>query len=124
KDETEFQTHTARVTEPGQICKAMKAAGIGDVNPGHPLLQALLDAGATVEEFRSGALAAVKKQKGFSYALAVVKGTREDAAKAALAVHTGPMPVAQPLNRQEALEAANFAAAQRFAQQGEFHEAA
>lgn len=93
KDETESQAHTPRVTEPGLICKAMKSLGIADVSPGHPTLKALLEAGATVEEFRAGALAAVDKQKGFNYALGVVKGTRQDAAKAARTLHTGPLPV-------------------------------
>lgn len=94
KEDTEFQTHTARVSEPGKVCLAMKAEGIADVNPGHPDLLMLLDAGATVEEFRGGAVAAAKKQKGFSYALAVVKGTRQDAAKTAQTLHTGPLPAA------------------------------
>lgn len=122
KDEDGLEAHTPRVTEPGLICKAMKSLGVADVNPGHPTLKTLLDAGATVDEFEGAALTAVKSKKGFAYALGVVKGTREDAAKAAQTLHTGPLPVAQTLNRQEALEAANFAAAQRFAQQGEVHE--
>ena len=93
KDETEFQTHTARVTEPGQICKAMKAAGIGDVNPGHPDLLMLLNAGATVAEFTGAATTAASKGKGFAYALGTLKRTRQDAANTAQTLHTGPLPV-------------------------------
>ena len=84
---------TARVTEPGQICKAMKAAGIGDVNPGHPDLLMLLNAGATVAEFEGAATTAAKKGKGFAYALGTLKRTRQDAAQTAQTLHTGPLPV-------------------------------
>lgn len=84
---------TARVTEPGQICKAMKSAGIGDVNPGHPDLLMLLNAGATVAEFEGAATTAAKKGKGFAYALGTLKRTRQDAANTAQTLHTGPLPV-------------------------------
>lgn len=94
KDEIELQTHTSRVTEPGQICKAMKAAGIGDVNPGHPELLMLLNAGATIAEFEGAATTAAKKGKGFAYALGTLKRTRQDAANTAPTLHTGALPVA------------------------------
>lgn len=119
-----LNTHNAEcVSTPGEICKAMKVLGIADVNPGHPDLLMLLEAGATAAEFEGAARTAVAKHRGFAYAMGVIKGTRKAAAEALKTLHTGPLPAAQTQNRQEALEAANFAAAQRFAQQGDTHEA-
>lgn len=69
-------------TPAGEICKAMREAGIQQVNPSHPTLLALIDAGATVEEFKNTAAAASKKN--FAYILGVVKGQRMDAASLAL----------------------------------------
>lgn len=83
---------TARVTEPAKVCKAMKAAGIGDVNPGHPDLLMLLEAGATLAEFEGAALTASGKGKGFAYALGTLKRTRQDAANTAPTLHTGALP--------------------------------
>lgn len=124
KDGIGLNTHNAECDlSPGIVCKAMKALGVGDVNPGHPDLLMLLEAGATTAEFEGAALTAVAKHRGFAYALGVLKGTRKAAAEALKTLHTGPLPAAQTQNRQEALEAANFAAAQRFAQQGDAHEA-
>lgn len=118
-----FNTHNAECdSTPGAICKAMKVLGIADPNPGHPDLLMLLEAGATAAEFEGAARTAVAKRKGFAYALGTLKGTRKAAAEALQTLHTGPLPTAQTKNRQEVLEAANFAAAQRFAQQGEAHE--
>lgn len=117
-----YTHNAASVSTPGEICKAMKAQGVADVNPGHPDLLMLLEAGATATEFEGAALTAVGKRKGFAYALGTLKGTRKAAAEALQTLHTGPLPSTQTQNRQEALEAANFAAAQRFAQQGDTHE--
>lgn len=88
----ESVTPIACVTEPGKVCKAMKSAGIGDVNPGHPDLLMLLNAGATVAEFEGAATTAAKKGKGFAYALGTLKRTRQDAANTAQTLHTGPLP--------------------------------
>lgn len=76
------------------VCLALRQAGIADVNPAHPLLLALLEAGATAEEFVGAAGAAAGKARGFAYTLAVVEGQRKRAADTALAVHHGPLPVA------------------------------
>lgn len=84
----------ACVSVPASICLAMKAKGIADVNPGHPTLLMLLEAGATLAEFEGAAVAAVAKAKGFAYALGTVKRTRQEAARDAATVHAGPMPVA------------------------------
>lgn len=82
----------AHATPAGEVCGAIRKAGIPSTSPGNPLLLTLLAAGATTEEF----LAAVPKAKGkgdaFSYLLGVVKGQREDAAKASAGLHRGPMP--------------------------------
>lgn len=102
REEKSSNTHTPLddaapsvcVTEPAKVCKAMKAAGIGDVNPGHPDLLMLLEAGATVAEFEGAALTASGKGKGFAYALGTLKRTRQDAANTAPTLHTGALPVA------------------------------
>ncbi len=90
---------------PGEACKAMKSAGLQGVNPSHPKLIALLDAGITIPELTDAAAHAVKNQKPFAYALATAEGRRRDSATAVL-------PAAG--NKQEALEASNAAVAARF----------
>ncbi len=62
----------------------MKAAGLQAVNPSHPKLIALLDAGITVDELAQAAGEAVAKGKNFAYALATAEGRRRDAAVAPL----------------------------------------
>lgn len=71
---------------------AMRQAGIADGNPSHPMLLALIEAGASAEEFRAAATKAAKGSKGFAYALAIVQRTREEAKDAASRMHTGPLP--------------------------------
>lgn len=99
---TEAEVHTEEeikralpVSEAGLVCKAMKKAGVQGVNPSHPKLKALIDAGATTDEFTDAASAAAQHGKGFAYALAVVEGRRKDAAKTLEQVHKGSMPVAE-----------------------------
>ena len=96
----------------GEVCKAMKSAGLQSVNPSHPKLQALIDAGITLPEFIDAAQHAFKNQKPFAYALATAEGRRRDAATPAL-------PTAGP-NKQEALEASNAAVVARMLE-GENH---
>ena len=103
----EKDTRTATATDAGRVCKALKAAGVSGVNPGHPDLLALLAAGATDAEFAGAGEAAVRKGKGFAYALGTLKRQREEAA--ALALHKGPLP-----RKSDTLMAGNIAAAQRF----------
>lgn len=81
-------------TQAGLVCKAMKAAGIADVNPGHPELLVLLQAGATQAEFVGAAEEAVRRHKGFAYALGMLKRQRQEAAKVKDSVHHGPLPAA------------------------------
>ncbi len=85
----------------GLCCKSMMKQGIQRCNPHHPTLQALLQAGASEEEFAHAASNAVAKGKAdFSYVLGTVKRQREEAAK--LTLHKGRMP-----NAQEELEKSN-----------------
>lgn len=64
----------------GVACKAMKQAGLQGVNPSHPELVALLDAGITLPELQSAAADAASAGKGFVYALRTAAGRRRDAA--------------------------------------------
>ena len=63
-----------------EACIRMKAAGLQAVNPGHPKLLALLEAGITVDELANAAADAVAKGKNFAYAMATAEGRRRDAA--------------------------------------------
>lgn len=93
---TAFSTDVARVgSDPGEVCRAMKAQGIADVNPGHLDLITLLKAGATRAEFEGAALEAKDRGKGFAYAVGIVKRRREEAAKAP-PLHQGVMPQRPP----------------------------
>lgn len=93
---TAFSTDVGRVcSEAGEVCRAMKAQGIADVNPGHLDLITLLKAGATQAEFEGAALEAKDRGKGFAYAVGIVKRRREEAAKAP-PLHQGAMTQRQP----------------------------
>lgn len=77
-------TNTPEVTRAGAVCVAMKAEGMIDVSPAHPVLLELLKAGAEIGEFVDAARRAVADGKRFAYALAIVRGRRADAAKHAV----------------------------------------
>lgn len=67
------------------------------VNPGNPLLLALIEAGATLDEFTGAAPRAMQANGDpFAYLLAIVEGQRKDAAKRANGLHRGPMPPPAP----------------------------
>lgn len=99
----------AQPTPAGAVCRAMRQAGIADVNPGHPRLLALLQAGATEAEFVGFAPAAIAKGSGFAWVLGAVEGERSRAASTSAALHRGPLP-----SKAEARVAANIAVAQRW----------
>jgi hypothetical protein len=88
----------------------MKAAGLQAVNPSHPKLIALLDAGITFDELAQAAGEAVAKGKNFAYALATAEGRRRDAAveplpdRASITVpsRAGPDPALQRLEADRA----------------------
>lgn len=79
-------------TPAASVCLAIKKIGIIDLNPGHPELLMLLEAGATMDEFVYAARTAKDKQKGFAYVLGIVKGQRTEAAKAKGMVLQGKIP--------------------------------
>lgn len=73
----------AQPTPAGLACRAIKAAGVPDVNPGHPQLRALLDAGVTAQDLADTAAELVAKGRGrFRLLLATIEGRRRDAAAA------------------------------------------
>jgi uncharacterized protein YdaU (DUF1376 family) len=85
-------------TSAGSCCKALIQAGVSGCNPSHPILLALIDAGANEAEF-AGSVA--KGKTGFGYVLGIVKRQREDAAK--LVLHKGELPqVSGPMSVNEA----------------------
>jgi hypothetical protein len=84
----------AQPTAAGVICKALRRAGVADVNPGHPRLLALIEAGATEAEFTGFAPSAISKGSGFAWVLGAVEGERKRAANTAQTVHRGQMPAA------------------------------
>ena len=76
----------------GEVCKAIKALGLSNVNPGHVKLVALLEAGATLAEFTGAAQEAIGKNKGtFSYVLAIVEGRRKEIKGMAGKIATGSL---------------------------------
>lgn len=87
-------------TAAGAICRALRAAGVGNTNPGHPTLQVLLNAGATEAEFLGAVEKARDKRDPFAYVLRTVEGQRRDAAETAAGVHHGPMPTTPATDRK------------------------
>lgn len=85
-------THTLSSTAAGSVCVAMRREGLSGVNPGHPDLLALLQAGASEAEFIGAARESVARNKGFAYAMGMLKRQRQDAAQAAQGMATGAMP--------------------------------
>ncbi len=104
----------AQPTAAGLLCRALADAGIGRTNPGHPRLQALLQAGATSAEFLAFADKARDMDDPFAYLLGCVEGERKRAKRTGAEVHKGRLP-----SKQEAIEQRNRAAADEWlAQQG------
>lgn len=102
-------TDVVRVgSDAGDVCRAMKAQGIGDVNPGHLDLLKLLDAGASRAEFEGAAREAKDRGKGFAYAVGIVKRRREEAANAK-PLHQGVMPQRAPTQSELNALAQGFA---------------
>lgn len=93
----------AEPTEAGAICQRFRVAGIQGVNPSHPKLLALLQAGITADELCGLAEEPSARGKGMAWVLAAAEGRRRDAAK------VRPLPRASPTladrNRQAADEA-------------------
>jgi len=73
--------NSAEGTSAGTVCARLKSeARMTDMNPSHPRLLAMLEAGMTADEIISAGIEAVAKGKGFLYALATAEGRRRDAA--------------------------------------------
>lgn len=69
----------------GEVCRAIKGAGVTNINTQHPKLLAIVEAGGTADEFREASVEAVKRGKAsFAYVLAMVANRREEAASMAL----------------------------------------
>ena len=61
-------------TKAGAVCVFLKSEGFPTVNPGHPVLKALLDAGADIGAFSAAAQTAKAANKlDFGYVLGIVK---------------------------------------------------
>ena len=71
-----------RATPAADACRAMRQAGLQDVNPSHPDLLRLLAAGVTPQELADCAAEAVRtgKRAPFPWVLKTVEGRRHDAA--------------------------------------------
>ncbi|NVM91105.1 uncharacterized protein YdaU (DUF1376 family) [Variovorax sp. SG517] len=69
-------------TKAGEVCKAIRAKKVADVNPSSPELRALIDKGVPVETFEAAAdiCAKSKPPKGFAYLLGIVKRQLGEAA--------------------------------------------
>jgi hypothetical protein len=79
-DESNTETENQFPSTPaGEICKALKQAGLPSVSPQHPELLALMAKGVTLEQFTDAARTTVEKSKNFAYMLGVVKGQLRDA---------------------------------------------
>lgn len=107
---------------PAAACIALKSVGVADTSPGNPRLRALVEAGATLEEFIDAGRKAVDAKAGFAYALKVVENARLQAAQMASQIYRGPIAAAAP-NKQVAIEQRNQAAVDEWLSKssGAFH---
>ncbi len=87
-------------TAAGEACKAMRSSGIVGVNPSHPGLLALLEAGCTVGHLEMAAAQAVSRGKGFAYALSIAEGQLRAAAETRKALADRKHADAAPLAEQ------------------------
>lgn len=94
---TTVPSPTSEPLRPGEVCRAMREAGIASVNPQHADLVALCQGGGTLDEFRDAAAVSLAKGKGFAYAIGVVVGRRKEAASIA------SLPAAPQSQRRETI---------------------
>lgn len=92
--EEDKHTHTPEPRVAGAVCVALRSEGMAQVNPSHPELLNLLDQGARIEDFISAGRIAKERNKGFAYALGIVKGQLADAKRMAEEAANAP-PVTQ-----------------------------
>ena len=80
------------------LCVLLRSKRIATVNPGHPELKALLDAGTDVAAFDAAADIAIKADRpSFAYVLGIVKRQAEEAKRIA---EEGLRPQLRPLERK------------------------
>jgi hypothetical protein len=92
----EPQPPPGKPTPAASVCLSIKKHGIIDVNPAHPELLMLIEAGATIDEFVHAARTAKDKGKGFAYVLGIVKSQRAEALQAKDKVLQGDLPNRSP----------------------------
>ena len=92
----EPQPPPGKPTPAASVCLSIKKHGIIDVNPAHPELLMLIEAGATIDEFVYAARTAKDKGKGFAYVLGIVKGQRKESMAASSQVLHGDLPNRSP----------------------------
>jgi hypothetical protein len=97
------------------LCRAIKAAGVQDVNPGHADLLRLMAGGIAAESFTATAAELVGKGKGkFALLLKTVEGRWNDAQKApALAAAAAAAPGVSAVAQTAALLAQQAEAGRR-----------
>jgi len=98
--------HNRSALSGGEVCKAMRSAGLAVTNPNHPMLLDLIKDGVALEQFIDGAEEAVRRNAKFAYALTVVESrhkknlSRRAGADAAPFVVNGSLaPAAAPPQR-------------------------
>jgi uncharacterized protein YdaU (DUF1376 family) len=100
-------------TAAGAVCKAMRQAGLQQTNPGDPRLLAMLQQGATLDEFVGLATEAAKATppKGWAWVLVTLQNRRTEAAAITLAPPVQPKPAT--VESRAADETADYLAQQR-----------
>lgn len=94
--EDETPEPEAPPTPYGAITQALRKAGVQRCNPGHLTFRALVDAGATADEFLAYVDAALTKRDPFAYLLAVVESARREAKEVGAAVLHGSIAPPNP----------------------------
>ena len=86
------------------VCVALKASGIGGVNPSHQGLIEMLEQGADIGSFVHAGKAAVERGKGnFGYVLAMVKGQMADAKQIAVTANSRSPPPPRETDYQRSM---------------------
>ena len=99
-------------TVAGAVCVVLKSHGVGNVNPSHPDLLAMIAAGADFGQFSEAAkLAVCKKIPTFAYVLGIVRRQLEDVAQMAASPPEKPSGYETPYQRSMREKVAAFAPA-------------
>jgi hypothetical protein len=76
----------------GSLTSEIRALGVSRANPGNQEFRALVDAGATIDEFKAYVDKALLADDPFAYLIRTVGNERKRAAKSAQQLHNGRMP--------------------------------